>query len=483
MAVRISSLVPVLEAYIKKGMAGFDDPGLAIGIVQGDKLAYARAFGVRRKGGEPVTIDTVFQIGSITKSFLATTLAIGVDRKMLAWDDRVIDLYPDFQMKDPWVSREFRVFDLLAQRSGLPSAANDLVVILGADHEQMIHSLRFVDPVSSFRSTFAYTNLTHIVAQHVLARRVGAPNWQVFVRSTIFEPLGMKNSSFTAEAIEAAPNHSQGHRWTASGTIEVPFTPVVPYAFDGAGAINSSVTDLVQWVRLHLAGGTFEGREIVSARNLAVTKTPRISISDSLFYAMGWLVQVTPNGRSIWHNGGTPSFGAYIGMAPDKDVGVIVLTNEHNAGLPDAVGEWVLDRLMDNPKVDHVAAKLEAAKAADAATVRVFDPPPAQRPSPPLHGLAGSYVNGSFGQVELTAACDGLVLNFTATGAKLKIEPRDGDVFTASLIAEGRFAAIATNLGPLPLGFVQPLVGKDGTFDQFSFIAQEDGQTYLFTRR
>ena len=81
-------------------------------------------------------------------------------------------------------------------------------------------------------------------------------------------------------------------------------------------------------------------------------------MSDTFAYAMGWVVQSTPNGRIVWHNGGTSAYGAFIGTAPDKDVGVIVLTNQTNVGFPDAVGEWTLDRLMDNPDVDHVAAKL-----------------------------------------------------------------------------------------------------------------------------
>ena len=108
---------------------------------------------MRRKGGEPVTIDTVFQIGSISKSFLATTIAIGVDRKMLAWDDRVVDLYPEFQMKDPWVWREFRVFDLLAQRSGLAGGPT-ISSLSWRRPQQMIRALRFADPVSQLSVDF-----------------------------------------------------------------------------------------------------------------------------------------------------------------------------------------------------------------------------------------------------------------------------------------------------------------------------------------
>ena len=101
-------------------MKAFDVPALAIGIVAGDKLIYAKGFGVRRKGGAPVDTQTIFQIGSATKAFLSATMAIAVDRAKLHWDDRVVDLDPDFQMRDPWVTREFRFFDLAAQRSGLP---------------------------------------------------------------------------------------------------------------------------------------------------------------------------------------------------------------------------------------------------------------------------------------------------------------------------------------------------------------------------
>ena len=101
-------------------------------------------------------------------------MAIMVDRGKLHWDDRVVDLDPEFQLKDPWVTREFRVFDLLAQRSGLPPYANDVLGMFGFDEAAMIRSLRHVEPVSSFRSTFAYTNITHLLAGRIVAEAAGA---------------------------------------------------------------------------------------------------------------------------------------------------------------------------------------------------------------------------------------------------------------------------------------------------------------------
>ena len=130
MAGRISALIPDLEAYLQSGMKAYDVPGLAVGIVTGDRLVYAKGFGVRSKsGGAPVDPRTVFQIGSLTKAFLATTMAILVDRGKLKWDDHVADLHSGFQLKDGWVTREFRAFDLPAQRSGLPPYVNDLLAM------------------------------------------------------------------------------------------------------------------------------------------------------------------------------------------------------------------------------------------------------------------------------------------------------------------------------------------------------------------
>jgi CubicO group peptidase (beta-lactamase class C family) len=482
MAERIQTLIPALEAYVENGMKAFDVPGLAIGIVANDRLVYGKGFGVRAKGGAAVDPGTVFQIASVAKGFLAATLAIMVDRGKLNWDDRVIDRDAEFVLKDPWVTREFRVFDLLAQRSGLPEYANDALGRLGLlEGDGMIHSLRYVEPVSSFRSTFAYTNITHLVAGRIVAKAAGASDWDAVLRRELLEPLGMRSASTTAEAIEAAADHAQGHRWTPGNTIAVPFTPIFPYAIGGAGNINADLNDMARWVRLQLGAGEFEGRRIVSAENLAYTHTPKVAMSERLSYALGWMIQQTPNGRIVLHNGGSTSFGAYVGMAADRNVGVIVLTNAQNVGFPDALGEWTLDRLMGNPQVDHVAEKLKAATEGFEKAVKLFAKPAQARPFPDPAPLAGTFANAGIGKATVTMVDGALVLSFAATGARLKLEPWDGDIFTATLMPEGRFAAVAANNGPQPAGFAQFQMDHTGALNvlQLSF---DNGQLYALRR-
>jgi CubicO group peptidase (beta-lactamase class C family) len=482
MEARVRALIPDLEAYLTRGMQAFDVPGLAIGIVAGDQLVYAKGFGVRSKGGGvPVDTRTIFQIGSTTKAFLATTLAIMVDRGTLRWDDRIVDLEAEFQVKDPWVTREFRVFDLLAQRSGLPPYANDMLGMLGFDEATLIRSLRHVEPVSSFRSTFAYTNITHLLAGRVVANAAGAADGDRVLQQELLDPLGMQDSSYTAEAIQAAANHAEGYRWTPNGTIEVPFTQLFPYDFGGAGDINSTIEDMACWVRLQLGHGRFDGRRLVSPENLAVTRTPKVGISDKVSYALGWVIQQTPNGTIVWHNGGTPGFGAYIGLVPDREVGVIVLTNTVNMGMPDAVGLWTLERLLGNPEADHVAERLKAARANFETAAKLFAKPANPRPFPPLAPLAGGFSHPSLGTAAVGLDGEALVMELPATGAKLRLEPWDGEVFTAKLLPIGRFAAVADNLGPLPNGFVQFQIDKGAKLNRLR-LSLDDGQAYEFTR-
>jgi CubicO group peptidase (beta-lactamase class C family) len=291
----------------------------------------------------------------------------------------------------------------------------------------------------------------------------------------------MQESSYTADAIEVAPNHASGYRWTPEGTIEVPFTQTFPYDYGGAGDINSTVEDVSRWVRLQLGNGTFEGRAVVSPENLAATRTPKVALSDKVSYALGWVIQQTQNGTIVWHNGGTSSFGAYIGLVPEWKVGVVVLTNEVNLGFPDAIGLWTLDRILGNPEVDHVADKLKAAKASFEAGARLYARPASPRPFPPLAPLVGNYANPSFGKAAVVQDDDRLVLEFQATGAKLRLDPWNGDVFTARLMPFGRFAAIAESLGPQPNGFVQFQIDKGASLNILR-LSYEDGQAYDFTR-
>jgi CubicO group peptidase (beta-lactamase class C family) len=178
-----------LETFARTAQQQWDVPGMAIAIVKNDEVIYAKGFGVKRVGGtEPVDADTVFEIGSTSKAFTAAVVALQVDDGKVGWSDRVIDHLPAFEMRDPWVTREFQVADLMAQHSGMPAYAGDGMAFLGFPADYIVAHMKHLDPVTGFRSEFAYVNNLFLVAGD-LARATSGKTWAENVQQRVFDPL------------------------------------------------------------------------------------------------------------------------------------------------------------------------------------------------------------------------------------------------------------------------------------------------------
>src|SRR5581483_10923627 len=158
----------------------FAVPGMAVAIVKDGTVLFAKGYGVRAIGKpDKVDADTLFGIGSNTKAFTVAALAMLVDEGKLHWDDRVIDLMPQVQLYDPYVTRELTVRDILTHRSGLGLGSGDLMLFPPSDftRAEIIHNLRYFKPASSFRSKYAYDNLLYILAGELVPTLTGM-SWE-----------------------------------------------------------------------------------------------------------------------------------------------------------------------------------------------------------------------------------------------------------------------------------------------------------------
>jgi CubicO group peptidase (beta-lactamase class C family) len=468
----IERLIPDLEQQVEAGMKAFSVPGLALGIVFDDKLIYAKGFGARRAGeAAAVTPDTVFQIGLTSKAFFATTLAQAVDAGKLKWSDAVIDHLPGFQLADPWITRDFRLLDLAAQRSGLTPYVNDGLTFLGYDKATMIRSLRTAPQTGIFRSEFRYLNIPHMVGGEIVAAANGETSWFASLKRTLLDPLGMSQTSMTPEAIEAAGNHATGHRLD-DRPVPIPFHASFPYAMGPAGGLNSTIPDMAQWLRLQLGRGEFGGKVLVSEQNLDVTWTPRVSMSERLGYAMGWVVSATPRGRVIWHNGGTTGFGAHVGFLPDARTGLVILTNIGSPAMADSVAQWFYDRVLGNPAIDNVALGAAAARSQQArqrAEMAAFvaGPLPAGAAA-----YAGAYASPIMGTATVTLTDGRLQAVLEKTDARLLFEANrdDPSLFAVRLASEGPFAPIVAMTGDEPIATIRFEREATGRVTGFRFI-------------
>lgn len=194
-AAELKAMLADFDQYAAKAMADWKIPGMAVGIVKDGKLIFGKGYGVKTLGGnDPVTENTLFQIGSTSKAFTSTLVAMLVDEGKLKWEDKVVDHAADFRMYDPWVTREFQIVDLMAQRSGMPAYAADTLFSLGFDRAYIKQAIRHIKPVTSFRGHFAYVNNLWLVAAGIVERYTGK-TWEQTLKERIFDPLGMSHSS------------------------------------------------------------------------------------------------------------------------------------------------------------------------------------------------------------------------------------------------------------------------------------------------
>jgi CubicO group peptidase (beta-lactamase class C family) len=191
------------DAYVEAVRAKFEVPGIAVAIVKDGQVVLARGYGLRdRERNLPVDAHTLFAIASNTKAFTAASLSMLADDGKLELDDRVTEHLPWFRMSDPFVTREMRIRDLLAHRSGLGLGAGDLLYWPGTDYstEEVARRLRDVPLDGSFRARYAYDNILYGVAQLVIEQASGQP-YDEFLRTRIFAPLGMDETRFNSDAL------------------------------------------------------------------------------------------------------------------------------------------------------------------------------------------------------------------------------------------------------------------------------------------
>ncbi|MGH7225867.1 MAG: serine hydrolase domain-containing protein, partial [Gemmataceae bacterium] len=241
-------------------------PGIVAAIVRDDKV-YLTGVGVRQLGSDKrVTPDTLFGIGSCTKAFTATALALLVDEGKADWDDPVRKHWPGFRLDDPLADRDVRLRDLLCHRIGL--SRHDLLWYRATwSIEESVRRMAYLERGSSFRSTYSYNNLAYLAAGLALGRIAKQP-WHEFVQERLFKPLKMDRAVFTSGDARRAADHASPHGHDAKGNVVV-----IPWYNDdkqirASGSIKASVRDLSQWLRFQLSGGKSGDKRLISAENL-----------------------------------------------------------------------------------------------------------------------------------------------------------------------------------------------------------------------
>lgn len=413
--------ISAFDQYVARAVRDWRVPGLAVALVHGDTITFAKGYGVRTIGRpEPVDEHTIFAIGSTTKAITAMLMGMLVDSGRVGWDDPVITHMSDFRIADPYVTSQITIRDLLTHRAGLP-ATDFLWDDTSATYAAVLRRLPFVPLDYSMRSRFVYQNVMYATAGHVESLASGT-SWDELLRRRIFLPLGMKESYTSTHQLPSAPDVATPHAWVNDTLVAVPWRNLDAIA--PAGSVNSSVSDMARWIRVVLDSGRVRDASgavttrLVSATTFAELFKPQAIVPTDFYpawtevkphavtYGLGWFLFDYHGHRVAMHTGSIDGMSAIVGLLPDSRVGVVVLANQDHAELRHAILLRAFDMYLGDASPDwstdlhQLYTKLQ--KQGDSA--RTAGTPlrvAGAKPTLPLDRYPGIYTDSLYGRLTI----------------------------------------------------------------------------------
>jgi CubicO group peptidase (beta-lactamase class C family) len=477
---------PGLDAYVEKVLQSFQVPGIALGIVKDGKIVLAKGYGVR-KLGDPARVDenTLFSIASNSKAFTATAMAMMVEEGKLKWDDKVVKYLPWFKMSDEYVTAHLTIRDLFVHQSGLPAYANDLLLFPPSTYtrKELLSKLKDVRLTNDFRTVYAYDNILYLAAGEIIAGASGM-EWEDFVKSRIFDKVGMSRSISRFSTLRSQSNVAYSHviRDGKLQMIESFFDQNIGDASNPAGGIVSSAKDMANWLitqldsgktpnhnRLFKPAATDELWKIVRPMPIGV-EPEWLKPNQRHFsgYALGFRTYDYRQHQIVGHGGLLTGFVSQIAMVPDLDLGLVVLTNQLSTGAYNAIINHIIDYNVKAEPFDWIAGYKKdwdrSARRRDSIQKanREILPDKSLPLSLPLEKYAGTYHDELIGSIVLTKESQGLLLKFVKSPQyNMRLEHFHGDLFKAEYLSK--------NMGDAPYLAFQ--VNPDRTVRDAKFLS------------
>jgi CubicO group peptidase (beta-lactamase class C family) len=320
---------PALDAAVQSYLKRKAIPGAVVGIVDGDKLLYKKAFGLRDvKAGTPMTTDTLFQIGSMTKSMTAELMGMLRDDGKLKFDDPIGKYVPK-KVKLPPALRRITLRQLATHTAGLPRNFVNRQNVPGSPSVAMPYSIKELyeglprTELTKLDGKSRYSNVGPALLGHIL-ELVSGTTYEKLLRDRLLSPLGMSSTG-----IQPTPEQEKRlavHYWKGKDDPPIARERWVFGEVAGNGGVFSCVDDLAKYVILQYAGSD-DGP--VRTETLAELHTPVVRFEDSsrTWLGIGWFIYKLPKDTIIHHDGGVDGNSASIAFVREKGLGVIALTN------------------------------------------------------------------------------------------------------------------------------------------------------------
>lgn len=353
------------DPLVEKALKDYGVPGLSIGVVVDGHLVYAKGFGMRDLEKKlPMTADTVCPIGSFTKGFTAFAAGTFVDASLLDWDQKVIDLIPEFRLNDLYATQKLTVRDLLTHRSGMPR--HDFMWYNSKmSRAEVLRRLQYLESSCEPRARYQYNNLMYLVVGYVM-EQMAHKSWETIVQEKILVPLQMHHTHFSLAEMQKEIDHAVPYVERGGVLRKMKHRDIS--LIGPGGGLNSNVNDLSHWLQMLLAEGVYEGKSLISSSTLQEIYTPQVVVPGVAetkepiiqAYGMGWYISSYRGQYFLSHDGVSDGFTSVIGLLPHKGIGVVVLTNRNLSSLSRVIALQAIDRVLELPPIDWIQEGMDA---------------------------------------------------------------------------------------------------------------------------
>ncbi|HEY0895586.1 MAG TPA: serine hydrolase [Sphingobacteriaceae bacterium] len=435
-----------IDGYINWSITNWRIPGAAVCIVKDGQVVLMKGYGVREFGlNTPVDAHTLFMIGSNTKAFTATALAVLDAEKKLNLNDRVTKWLPGFKLNNRLAGEQAIIRDLLSHRLGLKTFQGDFTYWTSTlSRSQIVEKLGQAKAPYDFRTRWGYTNAAFLTAGEVLEKASGK-SWEDFVRERLLNPLGMTSTLMLSKDLANTPNKAAAHTMTDGRLISIRYPDIDNLG--PAGSMSSSVEDLSKWVLMLLSKGKAGNKVLVPESALDQTWFPHSVLGNggTLFnkghfqlYGLGWFLEEYSGRRIISHTGGVNGFVTSVTLVPEENLGIVVLTNTDHNYFYESLKWEVMDAYFNLPFRNYSKIHLENFKKQQADELKkdqaMRDSVAAgKKAALSLNAYAGTYRNEFYGELTIKKFGDELRMTLQHhPNMFVKLQPLGGHRFYAT---------------------------------------------------
>lgn len=435
-----------LDSYVEKALTDWQIPGVAVCVVQHGKVVLMKGYGVKDTDTkEKVDENTLFMIGSNSKAFTGTAIALLDAEKKLSLDDKVTKWIPEFKLNNKAAGEQAIVRDLLCHRLGFKTFQGDFTYwTSNLSRKEVIEKMGHIKAVYPFRTTWGYTNAAFLTAGEIIPKVTGM-QWEDFITQKIFKPLDMNSTLALSKDFPAAANKCTPYTLVDGKLYKLPWCQIDNLA--PAGSISSSVNDLSHWIMMQLNNGQYNNKQIIPAAVISETRKPASILGDGgsmynkghfALYGLGWFLEEYCGRKIVSHTGGVNGFVTSVTLAPEEQLGIVVLTNTDQNAFYEALKNELLDAYLGNvyrnysevylgyQKLQNNAAGKKDQLLKDSAALQL-------KTSLPLTAYTGNYFNDVYGNMSVVKEDGILKMKFSHhPNMYAKLESLGGNRFYAT---------------------------------------------------